>query len=324
MLYIIFLFFNLLTTLLLAKFSYSDNILKLINRYKRPITVLEIGGKSTPYIFYLNDIIESKNGVYISLFLDDLSLCKECIDKIKYKNYVNNIIVQGGHLDYKDWTIFSKCEHIDIVIVNDVYDNYFDYSKLEQVLNSLVKIGEYTFLKLKRSNFDIINHINLQPKKIIDSKEKNLLMSVYYRKKSFIQLIRWTKKNMAENDYFIISNFLTKKFYKNGGKKVTNWIPGINLKTFVMLKGIYPNDYFIYNFFLDISKRLGKDIPYHNDLVIGNVIIQGHRLELIDFGDNRRNANTERCIRRALHLFNGDGTRFKDPEERLRQYTKEK
>ena len=93
----------------------------------------------------------------------------------------------------------------------------------------------------------------------------------------------------------IESDFNSKKIVTRGNTQ--EWIPGINLKTFVELNGVYPNKY-------DIIKKLkSRDIlgnykwdNSNDDLIIHNFILSGKSLHIIDFDDNliERNILTDK------------------------------
>jgi SAM-dependent methyltransferase len=84
----------------------------------------------------------------------------------------------------------------------------------------------------------------------------------------------------------IESNFNSKKFLTTRREEVKEWIPGVNLKTFIKLNGVYPVFYVIIKK-LDIRDIQGdyKWDNTNNDLVTHNFILNGSILNIIDFDD---------------------------------------
>lgn len=116
--------------------------------------------------------------------------------------------------------------------------------------------------------------------------------------------------------YRVISNFKEKFFDKDALDKPLRWVDGINLITFALLKGVYPTDKMIRQQIIKAEKTHSQ----HNDLVLGNFILQGDRLIPIDVNDKRRDANLNKCIKAALRAFKEGNTRHKNPQQWIRAY----
>jgi hypothetical protein len=82
-----------------------------------------------------------------------------------------------------------------------------------------------------------------------------------------------------------------------------------------MLGGVYPDNKRI----MDELKKY-KEI-HHNDLVVGNFIVQGHNLKPIDFNDSGRRVRTKKSIKIAIELFK-NYNRTKRPQDLLNKYQK--
>ena len=142
-----------------------------------------------------------------------------------------------------------------------------------------------------------------------------------YKKKTQLERARFTqtfKPSEARPTYRITSDFSTKSFSKGPLFKPTPWIHGINMVTFVMCSGVYPTD-------VMIRKRIAalrNAHLEHNDLVIGNIIMQGDKLIPIDFNDTRRSGNSVSCIAAALQAFHEGNRRLKDPTRWINDYYK--
>ncbi len=82
------------------------------------------------------------------------------------------------------------------------------------------------------------------------------------------------------------SDFDKKKILNPRKEDILDWIPGINLKTFIELNGIYPDTFDL------IEKLKNRDIQTdykwddsNKDLMTHNLILNGTKLYLIDFDD---------------------------------------
>ena len=71
--------------------------------------------------------------------------------------------------------------------------------------------------------------------------------------------------------------------YPANTHQVSDWIPGINLLTFKMCQGAYPTPEM-----LKEELSVIRD-PSHNDWMINNMIVQGNKIELIDYNDPTHN-----------------------------------
>lgn len=131
-----------------------------------------------------------------------------------------------------------------------------------------------------------------------------------------LRAARWHEVRDTEHvRYPVTSTFVEKSYTKHHVPGQTQWIPGVNLMTFVLLRGVYPHN--------DQIRRMLKNLRSidHNDLVVSNMIIQGRRLAPIDYKDPNHNAKSSRCLRAARKLFKRD-TRFTDPEKAISKYRK--
>lgn len=284
----------------------------LIKKYNRPITVLEIGQDSIDYLF---PIASKYNIAGVGILLGDP---RNAITQIYNKKYKNIVVLNPKKFDYNSIGMLSRCEYFDVVIIHDIYPLIKKEKK--NSIDELLSLGNYTFIELPATHIFWLGKD--KDKQLIARRAyENTAFSLYNYDKPGLDIPRWTRRKIPVSispRYPIISNFNEKYFTKEQVSDPIPWLPGINLKTFVMLRGLYPDDKIIRDQLLVMESTL----PYHNDLIIGNIIIQGDKIIPIDFNDKRRSANMHKCLIRAIELFNSDNSRLKDPEKRMEKYSK--
>lgn len=190
----------------------------------------------------------------------------EFVTSIK-ENHIENAVVVTKEYDESLVRCLAECEHFDICIL--------DNSLLFNPLRKEFHLADYTFI-LDESTFV--------------HKNKTLL------KKNIWQGIS------GHNNYFIHSDFMTKFFVKpkeyiigaSEDKRCT-WLPGINLCTFMNLKGIYPSRDYLRSSIIELLN------PYtHFDFTWGNIILQGLQLRAIDYKDTVYSQNPNDRLRVTL------------------------
>lgn len=286
-------------------------VLSIVEKYKRPITVLEIGLTSTSYTFSIAS--QCPQSVCIMLLLGEGE--KEIANSIRGHNYNNIVLLNPNKITYQMFETLGRCEHFDIVIVQDISDA-IKYNTQEFV-NALLKLGDNIFLEVKGRSRGLLNII--KSKKIpIVAKHSKAKLALHSTEKNGLDIARWTQRLPPSPipRYHINSTFEEKTFFKDSLDKPIAWIAGVNLVTFVMLGGTYPTDRMIRKKLLEISRAM----PYHNDFLIGNIIIQGNKLAPIDFSDKRRNADMSKCLKQALKFFNSTKERLINPQKSINKY----
>ena len=285
---------------------YYEKIRKVLQKYKRPITVLEIG---TTSIRYACAIASEFNALCVALPEQDSAAIARAI---RARGTQKIVVLNPCSVSLASLETLGRCEHFDIVIVHDS-DKLFTeaFSESYTVCRDL---GDFVFIDIARTLCD--HHTESI---VASSKSRCLLMS--HKPKEHLDIARYTQYRKPPHygsPYRIKSTFEEKWFYKGTFDTKVPWVPGINLITFVMLKGIYPTDSMIKDQFKTMEQRS----PYHNDLVFENIIVQGEKLVPIDFNDKRRNASMKKCLKCAIQAFNMSNNRFKNPEKFIRDYYK--
>lgn len=300
--------------------SNYDHIESLVKKYTIDVTILEIAN-SEDELYSLN-LAKKSNCICIILLMNYGA--SSVIQKIKSENLHNVIVLEPRDLDGQMINALSKCEHIDVSIIHDYFDCF--QNQWRPTTDSFLNLGNHVFFEIsydnasnvsKGVNFLSYKHPNL---KMIENRFKKLLF-YYETEKKFLEIARFTQFNKPKSyglNYEIKSDFNEKLLMKKNPEAITTWIAGINLMTFVMMRGVYPTDDIIRNEIINIEKLF----PYHNDLIIGNMVIQGHTIIPIDFNDKRRSASMPKMLTRAISFFNGDNYRLRNPAEKINKYYK--
>lgn len=312
--------YSITFSLMLAATTFNKHdiaITKLLNNYtsQRGVTILEIGIDKCNYVF---DLSHKYNSTCVMMYLGALHTPNQFEVEQKYPHMV---IVNPVTLTVKDLETLVRCEHFDVVIVHGIPSKLKKGHELRQefkvTLDLIMQLGDHTYIELNKYDKDIKDHLLKKNAKLVSKNNSNL----YYLEtpKKGLDIARWNCNWMNWQKplyrYPILSTF-DKKHYQ---KKETEdqhipWLKGINLSTFVMLRGICPCE-------ATIQKNLNnmRSIK-HNDLIIGNMIVQGKDIIPIDLDDPRWNGNVYKCITAALTVFNNASTRLKNPDEALRFY----
>jgi hypothetical protein len=287
--------------------NYYKEVKAVLNNYKRPITVLEIGSKSSCYTLPI--ATDSKYAKCIALFEGDATP----LAQIAHKNRLKNVVILNPQaLALDDLKALGRCEHFDVVLVHGVDSLLKDFSK---ALNLLSHLGDFLFLEIpKDAQHDTPTSFN----RVASSETHQLYLS--HKPKTTLDIARFNEAATSPGKnppYLIKSDFKEKWLYKQQSKSA--WIPGINIVTFVMLHGIYPSDTAIISQF----QKMKRSTISHNDLLIGNMVMQGTSLVPIDFDgkDGRRKNMMHVCLNVAIKLFK-DTSRFRNPRGWLDRYIK--
>ncbi len=279
----------------------------MLNKFKRPITVLEIAQRALSYTF---EIASNYEATCVGILLD--GPVDETVKKLLDEKRTGISLLAPSPLSHGDLEKLARCEHFDVVIVHDLFP-YFNVN-FHRLTEALLNLGDYCFF----DNPGCLLKQNLVERKIpcvFDNPGRKIFLK--HRKKTSIDLARFTQ-NLPKGKlhYTIESSFTKKTFFKEGLAQPIPWIAGINLVTFALLKGIYPTDEQI----CSQVERMKPRCTNHNDLIIGNMILQGDRLIPIDMGDERRKADINLCISLALKFFEKGNTRLKNPEKWMQDY----
>lgn len=269
-------------------------IVPLLQKYQRPITILDVGASQGYFSFRIASEFDATcvmvegnyaqaNGEHTA---DELErLCHQ-------NNHLKNIILLKKHITADELQILSECEHFDVVLALNVVHHFGPQWK--KALNALLNMGDHIIIETPPADDhtaagnafikDILQYLQTKNGTLLGrfprptNKTLNDYMFHFMPMRNYLQRIHWNN-GLPENrwsDYSIQSSFVTKTLYKRHENVTVPWHKGINLLTFTMLNGVYPSKQ-------NICDMLSKLIAItHNDFKIWNLIIQGHNIVPID------------------------------------------
>jgi hypothetical protein len=285
--------------------SYHNAVEIFLKQYKRPVTVFEMCRKN-PFSFSLS----KASGVFVMYREKD---SHAVVKNLQQSPRSNLVILDPLQWDAATAQRLARCEYFDVVIVKDM-----DFRRIQSYITALAELGDYIFLEISEAELKPYLHLFEWVRCIVQSSDNKKLFVLKTHKRG-LDVARWnlsfefSHQSIFNPRYCVESSFTHKQLHKNG--KITEWIPGINLMTFIMMRGIYPTNEFIKNELLKLSSI------DHNDLVLGNFVVMGaHKIVPIDFKDPRRKIDPKRCLAAALAYFSDNKARFKNPRESLHYY----
>ncbi len=288
-------------------------IQKVLNKYSRPFTIVDIGAAQGYYSFgAAHDydcvcvMIEGRNREYPMVGRQLLQLCR-------LNDSLENIILLNKQVVPEDLQKLSECESFDIVLALNII-HWFG-SRWREVADSILNMGDNIIVEtppvenlaspeqnaLRKS---IEEYLIARGAKILGKVPRhtsNAKAAIYFIESEKKALARncWLSPDGGNGHHAITSNYQMKTITKMPphvpAVRVCEWKPGINLVTFLMYNGAYPSREKI----REAIRRIQD--PAHNDWTVNNMILQGNRLALIDWGDPTHGPNGgRRCSRKAL------------------------
>jgi hypothetical protein len=287
--------------------SHTEAIQSILSRYQRTFTLLEIGTD----VRYLAALPYQKHmvGEVIALGQEEHTILRTVLPR--YPSSISVMIPPV--LTYRMLETLSRCEHFDVVIAHDL-SSYGDIPS-KKLIAVLVSLGEHVFMiPSSESHQEAMQGYTCMVHGLPE--RQALYLSV--RPKKGFDLARYTqyKAPASMPRYLVSSSYTHKEFYKDGLMYPVPWIHGINLVTFCMFHGIHPDDEELRRQLVRCRERCQD----HNDLVIGNFILQGCRLFPIDSKDDRRCADPYRFINVLLNAFKRNNRRLINPQEWIDTY----
>ncbi len=298
--------------------DYYQALESLVNKYTRPLTILEILGDDVDTYCTLLAPKKTKDVCYVTLFKKHDTKEQERI----VRHAFSNVIVLSPHEFYYD-TIetLGRCEHLDIVLVRNL-EHFFERRSRAETFNVFLTLGDFVFMEMRHTTAQALEDCIAQHVVKLKLERPETVLYLFETNKKGLDIARWNlwrKARAAEPRYPVTSTFSEKKLHKSIHKsdvQPTDYCRGINLQTAFMLRFVHPSDSVIRHNLQLLQERN----PDHNDAIIGNMVLQGTKLVLIDFNDKRRNIKITRCMKAALKLFQGDRLRYSDPRDCMEKY----
>jgi len=285
---------------------------QVFEKYNRPFTILDIGANFGYYSIRAATeygatavMVESEDNEVRTLM--DLCNQNKCKDKLT---------VLQTRLDLYKLKEISKCEHFDVILALNVI-HHFNNEEILEVCETFTKLGDNLILETPpaedlgacgQNNLKFIvdyfsykggfklgefkRHTSNTVSEMVWFKtdRKTLEWPYYEYEKLFtnknLDIERLKNRSVKGAKISLDSDFNKKKILNPRKEERLDWIPGINLKTFIKLNGIYPD---FYNLIEKIKTRdIQTDYKWddsNNDLITHNFILNGTDLYLIDFDD---------------------------------------
>ncbi len=275
----------------------------VLEKYKRPFTMLDIGASQGYYSFraaYDHPestcvMLEGDNPVYPLTGTQLLDLCK-CNTEL------DNIIFLNRKIVPSELQRLSECEHFDVVLVLNIIHWFGD--QWQKVADAVLNMGDNIIIEsppqepfIDRQNNDrrkkIREYLEKKGAKIIGQvpRHTSKAMTDIYLVESnqkYLQRRTWIKPIMPGKTHRIESNFETKQMTKLADSPPNTWLtvpwyPGINLMTFKMYHGAYPTKNQVKKAIESLATTAS------NDWMPNNMVIQGNNVIMIDTDDPNHN-----------------------------------
>jgi hypothetical protein len=278
-----------------ARFAILDQVLQ---QYKRPFTMLDIGASQGYYSFkaaqkYPQSVfvmIEGNNQHYPLIGTQLLDLCKE-------NTALNNIVLLNKAIELADLQRLGECEHFGVVVVFNIIHWFDDW---KTVTDAILNLGKNIIIETPPQEPQLPQELNTKRQQIIDYLIAQGAQTLGYVKrhtsntqspifwiqtnKHYLERKTWLSKQKLEQTHEVLSDFNKKELHKKVSYppdtyQTTPWIPGINLLTFKMYNGTYPEPATL--------KEAVRKLPTnnHNDWIANNMIVAGNQLHMIDSDD---------------------------------------
>jgi hypothetical protein len=293
----------------LKKASYNERFMEerfkivhsILQRYKRPFTLLDIGAAQGYFSMRAAEIypesvfvmMEGSNAVYPQISKQLGSICE-------LNHHLGNLIWLDKPLILEDLKNIRTCEHFDVVLLLNIV-HWFP-NQWKEIIDIVYSMSHLTILEVPPIEPSLPSE-QLQLRKQIHAYLSTLasesvqgvprhthlsLYTTYYilENKGPFSIHRTSLIHPAYGDrqHWIHCDYKTKQLQKIDQvapflNYTSDWQPGINLITYLMLQGAHPSRE-------EITQVLPVEYA-HRDWMLNNMILQGRRLVLIDMNDRK-------------------------------------
>ena len=287
-------------------------IFEFCKKFNRPISVLDLGAAEGYFTFRLS---EDFSGVFVAVESNPKrKLLESCV-----KNNNQNILLLDKQMNLKHLKNLKEVQHFDIILALNII-HHFD-EPFQDVLETLVSMCSFCFMEHPNSlennstkNFhrlksEKLNLEKFKPKLLNKNQsglgnfanqklERNLWLLENTQSKTIDRGWRGASKYNEQfgpnTEININSNF--NQIHVNYGLRDErrNWIPGIDLRTFLENNGVYPTNDEIIRLIDAMEIDEAKDLGPHN------LILNGQQLLPIDQNDKIDDVNTKEKLKAFL------------------------
>jgi len=279
-------------------------IKSFLDNYKRDFTVLDLGASQGYFSFKIAHDYTMPACKATCVMIEgnyntqqnDEKIADQLEELCKKNTALDSILLLKKNITAQELEILSECEPIDVVLALNVVHHFGPDWK--RVVDALLNMADHVIIQtppvqdthaagqayskalqdyLETKGGTVIGRFPRQTNtQLLDT------MYLFSPGKKHLQRIHWANGLPVERyqDYYIESTFTKKILHKKHQCNIqTPWCRGINLLTFKMLNGVYPNQELIK------QQLYALEHVQHNDLKVWNIIIQGNNLQLIDGDD---------------------------------------
>lgn len=272
-------------------------VTSFLDRFKRPFTALEIT-QSLDNSLLLQCAYAYLESVFVCIHRGNADYASQMASKDEFsesKEPFDNVIVLNKKFTVSDLELLGECEHVDLVIVPSM--KLVPHADWKCFVDAVLHVGDYVL-------FDVTfpTHMQSEVPRYVCGKHSEQTVDLpcytegFVRKLYFVHTCKtslernsWLSPRHSHKRYEIVADFdqkLLKKYIPHAPSypMISRWISGINVTTFKMCEGIYPSSQVI----IDALKDNAVD---HPDWTMLNMVLQGHRVQLID-GDDPRDSKS--------------------------------
>jgi len=284
---------------------YYNAIKPILDRYKRPITVLDLGAGQGYFTFRIAKDYDS-TCIMVEDNGDSFRRADQLLELCHLNSNLHNIVLLNKRLSLQELQKLADCEHFDVVLAFD-YVNPEDCN-WKQTVDEILHLGDNIFIQTPWSNVSSENTTTKNVVKYLANQSGKLILQTpcayepkieeqmfwFERHKEALRCkcFAWKSKDSYMDSFRIESSYTHKTFLKKGKTSGPEWKKGINLVTFLMLNGTYPVKY-------DIKQAVAKLTQERlTDFAPQNLIVQGNNIALIDQKDKEwREADSQRSLK---------------------------
>lgn len=276
-----------------ANFNHHDchtryNIVQsVLKQFQRPFTMLDIGASQGYYSF--RTAFDYQESVCVLIETDFFPLAgTQLFDLCKANTILKNIIYLNTSLTNDKIKRLGECENFDVILAMNVL-HHIEPNNWRETADLIMKLGKWVIFETPPSEdhtkkSDIEKYIEAKGAIALGKAPRHCsqtgaMATIYLVKSTEDQQIKSNVyyTGLRDDTYAIISTTEEKYLIKHNSKIL--WVPGINLVTFKMLDGVYPEAE-------TLCKALDDAVDYnHTDWSFCNMILQGPKIAMIDNND---------------------------------------
>ncbi len=287
---------------------------KILDTYERPITVLDIGASQGYFSFRIAHDYDATCVMIEGDYNNNWKTTEQLLELCKRNTDRDNIVFLRHRITPEELERLATCEHFDVVLGFNILHHLG--TEWKKATDALLNLGDTIIIETppsddafaeKHPNIRLIEeYLKSQNGTIICQTPRHTNpdvkgnMYLFERTKSYLQRAHWFVKKLYVPGYpnlKITSNRQEKTVEKILTGNHYQWHKGINLLTFKMLGGAYPEQ-------ATIEQEIKRICDgTHTDFFPWNMIIQGNDIVPIDTDDTRWTFAPEASLEFTLNML---------------------